>query len=773
MNKRYILILSLFISQLLPAQQGWWTWMHGTNSIGSAGSFGTMGVAAATNNPPALYEGGEWTDLQGKFWIYGGLDAGGSGNEHAALWKYDPATNMWTWVNGPSTVGTAGVYGTQGVPAPANHPGARAWGMVTWVDNAGNLWLLGGQGFDGTGARGNLSDLWKYNIASNEWTWMNGPNTQGAGPVWGTQGVAAATNLPASRYESAAAWTDNNGNLWMFGGLTYNPSFGNLNDLWKYDPSTNMWTWMQGSNTVNSPGNYGTMGVTAATNQPKARSAYARWKDINGNLWFFGGGDVNTNAYNDLWKYDVTANQWTWMHGSNAANSPGSSAGNCTFDVTNDPCSRNEGRSAWTDHCGNFWLFGGGQGGSFDSTRSDMWYYKVSTGQWARVSGVGTKNTPGTWGTMGTAAATNHPSSRAGSMPFKAQDGSLWLFGGTGTWGTERNDLWRFVPDTTGCTPSTCAPLVSTFSVTNPCVFSPVSFTNSSTGATSYSWNFGDTQTSTATNPTHPYSTPGTFTVTLIASNGTTTDTSTQVVTIHPKPVASITGNDTICAGLSTTLTGAGGGTYSWNTGATTAPINVSPPTNTTYTLIVSNGPCFDTTTQNVVVIPGPTVSAGNDTTINIGGSVTLNATGSGTTYTWSPSGSLSCSVCPNPTANPTQTTEYIVTTTNANGCKTYDTVIVFVTLDCGEVYVPNFFSPNGDGKNDFECVYGYCIQTLDFAIYDRWGEKVFETTDPKLCWDGSYHGKMMNTAVFVYYLKATLLNGQVVTQKGNITLDR
>ncbi|HXC04942.1 MAG TPA: gliding motility-associated C-terminal domain-containing protein, partial [Bacteroidia bacterium] len=261
--------------------------------------------------------------------------------------------------------------------------------------------------------------------------------------------------------------------------------------------------------------------------------------------------------------------------------------------------------------------------------------------------------------------------------------------------------------------------------------------------------------------------------VVLIASNGSTTDTATQVVTIHPKPTAAITGNDTLCAGASTTLTGAGGSSYSWNTGAITAPISVSPPANTTYTLVVGNGFCYDTTTTQVIVLAGPTVSAGADTTINIGGSVTLHATGTGTSYSWSPSTSLSCTVCPNPTASPSQTTEYVVTTTSANGCVRTDTVIVYVTFDCGEVYVPNFFSPNGDGKNDFECVYGHCIQTLDFAIYDRWGEKVFETNDPKQCWDGTFRGKLMNSAVFAYYLKATLLNGQVISQKGNITLDR
>jgi gliding motility-associated-like protein len=144
-----------------------------------------------------------------------------------------------------------------------------------------------------------------------------------------------------------------------------------------------------------------------------------------------------------------------------------------------------------------------------------------------------------------------------------------------------------------------------------------------------------------------------------------------------------------------------------------------------------------------------------------------------GTTYSWTPATDLSCSDCANPIANPTSTTTYILVITDANGCSNVDTVIVFVEMDCGEVFVPNVFSPNQDGENDLECVYGRCIQTILFAIYDRWGEKVFETSDPDACWDGIYKGKLMNTAVFVYYLNATLLNGEDIKKQGNITLIR
>ena len=98
---------------------------------------------------------------------------------------------------------------------------------------------------------------------------------------------------------------------------------------------------------------------------------------------------------------------------------------------------------------------------------------------------------------------------------------------------------------------------------------------------------------------------------------------------------------------------------------------------------------------------------------------------------------------------------------------------LVKLLNECGEMFVPNAFSPDNNGENDIEYVYGKCIQKIYFAIYDRWGQKVFETTDMKQGWDGSFKGKEMNTGVFVYYLTATLTTGETVTKKGNISLFR
>src|ERR1041384_6240638 len=157
----------------------------------------------------------------------------------------------WTWMRGSNTSGPIGNYGTMGVPAASNDPGGRH-GSATWVDASGNLWLFGGEGYSNSSTLCWMNDLWKYNIFTNQWTWIRGSNTPNAQGVYGTQGVAAATNEPGAR-EFAAHWTDATGNFWLFGGdgpaSTSTTTASKLGDLWKYDVTTNQWTWMKGFNT--------------------------------------------------------------------------------------------------------------------------------------------------------------------------------------------------------------------------------------------------------------------------------------------------------------------------------------------------------------------------------------------------------------------------------------------------------------------------------------------------------------------------------------------
>jgi hypothetical protein len=130
-----------------------------------------------------------------------------------------------------------GVYGILGQPSAGNIPGSR-YEASSWKDNGGNLWLFGGEGFDSNSDWNYLNDLWEFNPATNEWAWMGGSSNISVGSVngmYGTMGVPSAANVPGIR-SLAASWTDNTGNLWLWGGTGIDSSgvYGYENDLWRY-----------------------------------------------------------------------------------------------------------------------------------------------------------------------------------------------------------------------------------------------------------------------------------------------------------------------------------------------------------------------------------------------------------------------------------------------------------------------------------------------------------------------------------------------------------
>lgn len=183
-------------------------------------------------------------------------------------------------------------------------------------------------------------------------------------------------------------------------------------------------------------------------------------------------------------------------------------------------------------------------------------------------------------------------------------------------------------------------------------------------------------------------------------------------------------------------------------------------------------GSCGGADTIQVIVSGLPTADAGLDTTIAVGGDATLTATG-GTSYLWSPLDDLDCSTCPTVIANPLVTTTYWVTATNEFGCTDSDSVIVTVTNDF-EVWVPNIFSPNASGHNDVFYVRGKGIASIEFYVFDRWGELVFETTELDTGWDGTIRGKPANGGVYVYLIRAySYTSDEPKELKGNVTLVR
>ncbi len=333
--------------------------------------------------------------------------------------------------------------------------------------------------------------------APNEWTWMGGSSTvgsNGAQPgVYGTLGTAAAGNIPGSRW-GASGWTDSSGNFWLFGGqgVDADGNWGYLNDLWEFNPSTSEWTWVGGSSTFSGVRNcylgcgyagvYSTLGTPAPGNIPGGRTVAANWIDRSGNFWLFGGDGYDSTGFepndlNDLWMYNPTTNEWTWM-GGNSTFPLGGILG--VYGTLGTPAAGNypSGRcnaSTATDSSGNFWLFGGlgwglGVGSTIvaDGWLNDIWEFNPSTNEWASMGGSGTLGQQGVYGTLGVPASGNVPPGREGAASWIDGNGNFWFFGGADTPYDYDNDLWEFAPSSMEWTwmggSSTadlyCAPLV-------------------------------------------------------------------------------------------------------------------------------------------------------------------------------------------------------------------------------------------------------------------------------------------------------------------------
>lgn len=350
-----------------------WTWTSGSDKHDSIGVYGTKGTPSSANLPGGRSWGASWTAADGGFWLFGG-----SGFPSSApagylndLWRYD-GTN-WTWVSGSNTSGQYGTYGSKGVAASSNIPGARA-AAVTWIDAGGSLWLFGGYGQAASGT-GYLNDLWKYD--GTDWTWISGGSSADQAGSYIIRGAPNPGNLPGAR-AAAVAWKDAGGNLWLFGGFgVATDGTGFLNDLWKFDGTA--WTWVSGSSQRERPGVYGTKGVAAADNVPGARMGAKSWIDAGGDFWMGGGtGVISTGSgrLNDLWKFDGT--YWTWMSGSNTYNAAGVYGSKGTPAPANVPGARYYA-AAWYDSTrGGLRLFGGfGSGESGAGILNDLWSYTL------------------------------------------------------------------------------------------------------------------------------------------------------------------------------------------------------------------------------------------------------------------------------------------------------------------------------------------------------------------------------------------------------------
>lgn len=271
--------------------------------------------------------------------------------------------------------------------------------------------------------------------------------------------------------------------------------------------------------------------------------------------------------------------------------------------------------------------------------------------------------------------------------------------------------------------------------------------TASAVGATAYEWNTGDFTASINVTP----SAMTVYTVIVTDTLGCK-DTADAIVWVNSLPIPLITGDTTICRHDSITLDADGGVIYDWSTGATSQSITVSPANGTRYTVTITDQNNCNSVTDmwlDVIQLPTTSIYAESDT-ICRGASLELTVTGA-SVYQWN-TGSAAGSIH----VGPPESTDYWVTGTNSmNGvyCNVTDTFRLGVKR-CNRFYVPNAFSPDGDGNNDEFGPVGIFegVEKFDFYVYDRYGRLIFNSKDPYKLWDGLLdNGLPAPDAAYVY----------------------
>lgn len=289
-------------------------------------------------------------------------------------------------------------------------------------------------------------------------------------------------------------------------------------------------------------------------------------------------------------------------------------------------------------------------------------------------------------------------------------------------------------------------------------------FPNHSIGQTSYSWDFGDGNTSTTFSPNHTYSNVGTYTVTLYVADTQygCKDTLRKKMVILPPPTVTIIPQDT-CALSPSPFTTIGSPNYSyiWHPGKTLNDSTVANPvatlsTTTMFTVQVTDPDgCTSVLTQSVY-IQEPPKPISWDTAIVVGQQINIPGyAGTGFDYVWNPTTYLDCNNCPYPLFTGTVNMTYTALTMDTMGCFSINNTFTIEILPKSSVDVPTAFTPNGDGINDVIYVDGWGIKKLNyFRIYNRWGQLLFESHDINVGWDGTYQGVPQNMETYVWQVE-------------------
>jgi gliding motility-associated-like protein len=294
-------------------------------------------------------------------------------------------------------------------------------------------------------------------------------------------------------------------------------------------------------------------------------------------------------------------------------------------------------------------------------------------------------------------------------------------------------------------------PVIADFTViqNSDCNLLEAITTNNSTGDNLvFEWDMGDNTTYSDTNVTHQYASTGTYTITLIATDTVcfSSDTTSITISLQNGMVVDLGPDQVICPLQSTELDPALPNivniTYLWSNGETTPTIVVDE--GNSYWVQVTDGTCIASDT--VQVIRPDSLYIGYTTELCLGDNVTLDA-GPASTYLWSTGATTQH-------LNVAEGGEYLLTVTDQYGCAYSDTVHVIENESSVDVFVPNAFTPDGDGYNDIFYPVALGYEKFEMRIFNRWGEEIFMTENTANGWDGTYRTLNAQQGVYVYRLK-------------------
>lgn len=314
---------------------------------------------------------------------------------------------------------------------------------------------------------------------------------------------------------------------------------------------------------------------------------------------------------------------------------------------------------------------------------------------------------------------------------------------------------------------------------------------------TSYTWNFGDGATSSATSPSHLFAQPGSYNVSLsVVTQNKCVDTFRfYPIKVVASPSIVIGGDSVVCAGEGMAHLGLYSRPdtsmmkWAWQFPNGRSSALQMPPRQvyrtagnfTVRAMATNSSGCQTMVTRDILVNPLPSVTLPSVITTKQASAVLIPAVYSDVmqSYQWNLPEGLSCTTCPQPMAAPKLNTKYNVTFVDRNGCRNTGEVQVIVLCNNDNVFVPNTFSPNGDGSNDVFYVRGKGLSRVKtLRIFNRWGQVVFERTnfsvnDPSMGWNGTFKGVKSEPGVYVYQVEIFCDNSQVITFDGNVALIR